>query len=139
LKNMFFSGEFIYILTLTGPGTVWLQSLPFSNICGAIASEIGPNVGVGVGVPLALPFSGGGQQPAPLDNNSGLAGGIGSSIATGAAMGAGSEAMHRAFGGASSSSSAVPPPATPHATLPVEEPHDSMVDDDVQEEEESGK
>ena len=31
-KNLFFGGEGLFMTTLTGPGTVWLQTLPFSKI-----------------------------------------------------------------------------------------------------------
>lgn len=29
---MFFGGEGLFLATLTGPGRVWLQSLPFSRL-----------------------------------------------------------------------------------------------------------
>jgi uncharacterized protein (TIGR00266 family) len=32
VKNMFLSGEGIFLTTLTGPGRVWLQSMPLSNL-----------------------------------------------------------------------------------------------------------
>lgn len=32
LKNMLFGGEGIFLTTLTGPGRVWLQSLPLANL-----------------------------------------------------------------------------------------------------------
>lgn len=32
LKSMFFGGEGLFLATLTGQGTVWLQSLPFSRL-----------------------------------------------------------------------------------------------------------
>lgn len=32
LKSMFFGGEGLFLATLTGPGHVWLQSLPFSRL-----------------------------------------------------------------------------------------------------------
>lgn len=34
IKSMFFGGEGMFLATLTGPGTVWLQSLPFSRMAG---------------------------------------------------------------------------------------------------------
>lgn len=40
LKNIFFSGEGLFLSTLTGPGKVWLQSMPFANFVGKIASRI---------------------------------------------------------------------------------------------------
>ncbi len=32
LKNVLFSGEGLFLATLKGPGKVWLQSLPLSNL-----------------------------------------------------------------------------------------------------------
>ena len=34
LKSMFFGGEGVFLATLTGPGKIWLQSLPFSRLAG---------------------------------------------------------------------------------------------------------
>ncbi|MCD9028813.1 TIGR00266 family protein [Luteimonas sp. BDR2-5] len=34
VKSMFFGGEGVFLATLTGPGKVWLQSLPFSRLAG---------------------------------------------------------------------------------------------------------
>ena len=36
LKSAFFGGEGLVLATLTGPGTVWLQSLPFSRLADRI-------------------------------------------------------------------------------------------------------
>lgn len=36
LKSMFFGGEGLFLATLQGPGTVWIQSLPFSRMCDRI-------------------------------------------------------------------------------------------------------
>src|SRR4029434_7728656 len=33
-KNTIFGGEGLFLATLTGPGRVWLQSLPFSRLAG---------------------------------------------------------------------------------------------------------
>lgn len=38
VKNTFFGGEGLFFATLTGPGTVWVQSLPFSRLAGKIIS-----------------------------------------------------------------------------------------------------
>ena len=37
LKNVLFSGEGLFLATLTGPGTIWLQSLPLSNLAMKLA------------------------------------------------------------------------------------------------------
>ncbi|MBO5179357.1 MAG: TIGR00266 family protein [Clostridia bacterium] len=39
-KNMMFGGEGLFVTTLTGPGTVWLQSMPVSNLVGLIAAGL---------------------------------------------------------------------------------------------------
>lgn len=56
IKTALFSGEGLALATLTGPGTVWLQSLPFSRIVDMVKSMLpsgtsgsskdeGPNIG----------------------------------------------------------------------------------------------
>jgi uncharacterized protein (TIGR00266 family) len=37
-KNTLFGGEGLFFATLTGPGNLWLQSLPFSRLAGRIAA-----------------------------------------------------------------------------------------------------
>jgi uncharacterized protein (AIM24 family) len=37
VANIFFSGEGLFLAKLTGPGRVWLQSLPLSNLAGKLA------------------------------------------------------------------------------------------------------
>jgi uncharacterized protein (TIGR00266 family) len=37
IKTALFGGEGLFLATLTGPGSVWLQSLPFSRLAGRIA------------------------------------------------------------------------------------------------------
>ena len=37
VKNIFFGGEGLFLATLTGPGKVWLQSLPLSNLASKLA------------------------------------------------------------------------------------------------------
>ncbi len=37
VKNMLFGGEGIFLATLTGPGRIWLQSMPLSNLASKIA------------------------------------------------------------------------------------------------------
>lgn len=44
LKSMFFSGEGMFLATLSGSGSVWLQTMPFSRLASTIASQI-PSVG----------------------------------------------------------------------------------------------
>ena len=42
LKSMIFGGEGIFLATLRGPGTVYLQSLPFSRLADRILRAAGP-------------------------------------------------------------------------------------------------
>jgi uncharacterized protein (AIM24 family) len=42
IKSMVFGGEGAFFARLTGPGHVWIQSLPFSRLAGRIAAQIGP-------------------------------------------------------------------------------------------------
>ena len=37
-KNTLFGGEGLFLATVTGPGDVWLQSLPFSRLAGRVLS-----------------------------------------------------------------------------------------------------
>jgi uncharacterized protein (AIM24 family) len=39
IKNAFFGGEGIFFATVTGPGTVWVQSLPFSRLADKVLSS----------------------------------------------------------------------------------------------------
>ena len=41
IKNTLFGGEGLFFATLTGPGEVWCQSLPFSRLAGRLASAVG--------------------------------------------------------------------------------------------------
>jgi uncharacterized protein (AIM24 family) len=39
IKNTLFGGEGLFLATLTGPGLVWCQSLPFSRLAGRILAN----------------------------------------------------------------------------------------------------
>jgi uncharacterized protein (TIGR00266 family) len=39
LKSMFFGGEGLFLATLEGPGTVWMQTLPFSRLADRIIAS----------------------------------------------------------------------------------------------------
>ncbi len=39
LKNTFFGGEGLFLATLTGPGAIWCQSLPFSRLAGRMMAN----------------------------------------------------------------------------------------------------
>lgn len=50
IKSMLFAGEGVFFARLTGPGKVWIQSLPFSRLAGRIAASTmggGPTRGEG--------------------------------------------------------------------------------------------
>ncbi len=42
IKNAIFGGEGLFLATLRGPGTIWVQSLPFTRLAGRILANIGP-------------------------------------------------------------------------------------------------
>ena len=44
IKSMIFGGEGVFFAQLRGPGTVWIQSLPFSRLAGRIIANM-PSVG----------------------------------------------------------------------------------------------
>ncbi|GAB2510841.1 TIGR00266 family protein [Pseudoxanthomonas sangjuensis] len=44
IKSLFFGGEGMFLATLTGPGKVWLQSLPFSRLAGRML-QAAPQMG----------------------------------------------------------------------------------------------
>lgn len=45
IKSMMFGGEGMFLATLTGPGKVWLQSLPFSRMAGRMLAAAPQNGG----------------------------------------------------------------------------------------------
>ena len=68
-KNTLFGGEGLFLATLTGPGRVWLQSLPFSRLAGRVLAN----------------SSGSGKDEGSL------LGGIGSTLMGGGLLGGGDE------------------------------------------------
>mmetsp|Transcript_11409 Transcript_11409/g.25035 ORF Transcript_11409/g.25035 Transcript_11409/m.25035 type:complete len:557 (-) Transcript_11409:127-1797(-) len=67
IKNVVFGGEGLFVTTLTGPGTVWIQSNPVERM----VAEIGRRVpgGGGWGMPIIL--GGGGDSTADADEMAG--------------------------------------------------------------------
>lgn len=47
IKNTLFGGEGLFFAMLTGPGDVWLQSLPFSRLAGRVHAAMGGGKGEG--------------------------------------------------------------------------------------------
>ncbi|KAL6075220.1 Mitochondrial biogenesis AIM24 [Balamuthia mandrillaris] len=91
-KNLIFGGEGLFFSTLKGPGTVWIQSLPFDKFVDALAYRLSPGGG-GYGPLLAAATMGGmgGGTPPPVASGGGGEGG-GAGGAEGAAKGAGAAA-----------------------------------------------
>jgi len=59
-KNVLFGGEGLFVTTLTGPGTIWLQGMPPDRLISEIARRI-PSGGIGMGIPIGLMGGGGGS------------------------------------------------------------------------------
>ncbi len=66
-KNVLFGGEGLFLTTLTGPGTVWLQGMPPDRMISEIARRV-PSGGIGLGIPVGL---GGGGSPEGGDTPAG--------------------------------------------------------------------
>lgn len=62
LKSMIFGGEGLFLATLKGPGTIWIQSLPFSRLANRILKD--------------APVAGGSS----VEQNAGVLGGLGGAI-----------------------------------------------------------
>lgn len=45
LRNIFLSGEGLFLAKMTGPGKIWLQSLPLTNLAAKIAQHLPPQGG----------------------------------------------------------------------------------------------
>ncbi|MAG08540.1 TIGR00266 family protein [Candidatus Woesearchaeota archaeon] len=63
VKNIFFGGEGLFWSTLTGPGKVWLQSMPLANLAGKIGRYFSTgrsSGGLGTGIRGAISNIGGG-------------------------------------------------------------------------------
>lgn len=45
LKSMFFGGEGLFLASLSGAGTIWLQSLPFSRLADRVLAHAPSNRG----------------------------------------------------------------------------------------------
>ena len=45
VKSMIFGGEGVFFARLTGPGKVWIQSLPFSRLAGRMLAAAGSRGG----------------------------------------------------------------------------------------------
>ena len=57
-KNVMFGGEGLFVTTLTGPGTIWLQGMPPDRMISEIARRVPSGGGIGLGIPVGM---GGGE------------------------------------------------------------------------------
>jgi uncharacterized protein (AIM24 family) len=83
IKNAMFGGEGLFITTLQGPGSIWLQGMPPDRMIAEIARRV-PGGGIGLGIPIGM--GGGGGE------DTGAAGGGGVDEAAAAAADGGGEA-----------------------------------------------
>ncbi len=49
ISNVIFGGEGLFLATLTGPGKIWLQTMPLSNLAAKLAGKVGGGGGGGLG------------------------------------------------------------------------------------------
>ncbi len=61
-KNVMFGGEGLFVTTLTGPGTVWLQGMPPDRMISEIARRVPSGGGIGLGIPIGMGGGGGGAE-----------------------------------------------------------------------------
>ncbi len=59
-KNVLFGGEGLFVTTLTGPGTVWLQGQPPQRLISEVARRVPSGGGIGF-VPVLGGGGGGGE------------------------------------------------------------------------------
>ena len=70
IKNLIFGGDGIFLAALTGPGSVWLQTLPISRLAHQISEylprvegrQVGPAAGGAVLGGIVGSILGGGDQ-----------------------------------------------------------------------------
>lgn len=60
--NVVFGGQGLFVTTLTGPGTVWLQSMPIDKMVSEIARHVPRGGGIGLGIPIMGGGGGGGDS-----------------------------------------------------------------------------
>ncbi|EED90404.1 predicted protein [Thalassiosira pseudonana CCMP1335] len=61
-KNVLFGGEGLFLTTLKGPGTVWLQGMPPQRMISEIARRVPSGGGIGLAVPIPGMGGGGGSE-----------------------------------------------------------------------------
>lgn len=85
IKNVIFGGEGLFVTTLTGPGKIYLQSLPFDRVVGELASRIPSAGGGGMTFPFMMGGGGGGNGGGEGSDSSSA--GAGDAQSAGAAAG----------------------------------------------------
>ncbi|RLN67979.1 hypothetical protein BBJ28_00025472 [Nothophytophthora sp. Chile5] len=74
-KNVLFGGEGLFVTTLTGPGKIYLQSLPFDRVVGEMAARIPRGGGGGMMFPFMMGGGGGdGSNAGVADEAAGAVG-----------------------------------------------------------------
>jgi uncharacterized protein (AIM24 family) len=75
IKSMVFGGEGFFFAQLTGPGKVWLQSLPFSRLAGRMLASLPRAVASGGSSSSGLSWGGGDSDSGGGDSGGGDGGG----------------------------------------------------------------
>ena len=95
IQNTMFGGEGLFVTTLTGPGTVWLQGMPPDRMISEIARRVPAGAGgIGFGVPLGGGGSSGAEDAAA--ESGGIEGGDEAAAATAASSEAAIDADRQA-------------------------------------------
>lgn len=70
-KNVVFGGEGLFVTTLTGPGTIWLQGMPPDRMINEIARRVPSGGGIGLGLPIGMGMGGGGGEESAGEEDEG--------------------------------------------------------------------
>mmetsp|Transcript_8769 Transcript_8769/g.8895 ORF Transcript_8769/g.8895 Transcript_8769/m.8895 type:complete len:251 (-) Transcript_8769:353-1105(-) len=114
-KNAMFGGEGLFVATLKGPGTIWLQGQPADRMISEISRRV-PGGGIGLGIPIPLGMGGaGGGDSESAGEPDGEIEGMGEVAATDEAIMADRNAAvaSSGFGGDDISSSQLDDPESP--------------------------
>ena len=61
-KNVLFGGEGLFVTTLKGPGTVWMQGMPPDRMISEISRRVPGGGGIGMPIPIGMMGGGGGGE-----------------------------------------------------------------------------
>ncbi len=73
-KNVMFGGEGLFVTTLTGPGTVWLQGMPVDRMVSEIARKVPSGGGIRLRIPIMGGGGGGAEAAVDVEGNAGADG-----------------------------------------------------------------